>query len=676
MKSKIKLPIVVRLIIRNYSLYPGINGRGLDLQFPPGVTVLAGINGVGKTTLLNLLMRMLLGPLERAKVDRDLSRISKRELVLDKRFSFFADRVPEELGDDSTATLDFTVGDRAVTVTRSLKTMALKSVKVNGRSRSVTTDLQFSEEMARFCGLASSYDYHVVVRYLQFFTEERQPILWSAATQYEFFKMLFLDRTLTAETDATFASIQRLDSTYRNRIHQLNAREARFEQSQAVALAVQNVGDLPARIEAAKVARDTAAEEHKKLERFATSLQSQARELDVDFNQVEGTLADLEDELENADAIFIAQALPTIDDKAEFLMAGLSSGQGCFVCGNRNRSQRQTIAKQLKEGNCFVCHHPIAGRGKGAKVQRLAAAQVRTLEQKVEKLRASAAAIEIKRDAVSKQITSALQALRQSASRNSEAALALDMLRAQLPDPPEASRAQEAELRAERAELDLMDGQRKALTAQYRELIKNGRGQVETFKETLRTKLTAYAEAFLQEKVAVQFDAKDKMKIATGAGQVGIPSFSILMTSSTHEVPKERLTSDNVSESQKEFLDLAFRMTLLDLACSAGAITLVIETPEASLDSWFMLRAAALMRQFAPADSGPVRNLIATSNLNGTAMIPALLGRVGKDGKLRRGSRTTGAQLINLLQVTAKSNTLKEGAARALLEDELGRFHG
>jgi hypothetical protein len=148
------------------------------------------------------------------------------------------------------------------------------------------------------------------------------------------------------------------------------------------------------------------------------------------------------------------------------------------------------------------------------------------------------------------------------------------------------------------------------------------------------------------------------------------------MTSSTHEVPKERLTSDNVSESQKEFLDLAFRMTLLDMACSDGATTLVIETPEASLDSWFMLRAAALMRQFAPANSGPVRNLIATSNLNGTAMIPALLGRVGKDGKLRRGSRTTGAQLIDLLQVTAKSNTLKEGAARALLEDELGRFYG
>ncbi|MCL9847294.1 AAA family ATPase [Ralstonia solanacearum] len=676
MKSKIRLPIVTRLSIRNYSLYPGLDNRGLDLEFPSGITVLAGINGVGKTTLLNLLMRMLLGPLERPKADRDLSRISKRELVLDKRFSFFADRVPKKLDDSTTATLDFIVGDRVITVTRSLGTMALKSVKLNGRSRSVTTELQFSEEMARLCGLASAYEYHVVVRYLQFFTEERQPILWSAAIQYEFFKILFLDRTLTEETNTTFASIQRLDSIYRNRVHQLNAREDRFKKSQTAALAVHNIDDLLIRIEAAKVVRDTAAEDHLKHQEFVASLQSQARDLDIELNQAEATLADLEDELENADAAFIAQALPTIDDKAKFLMAGLSSGQGCFVCGNRNRSQRHTIAKQLKEGNCFVCHHPITSRGKSADVKPLAAAQVRTLEQKVEEVRAVAAKIDTKRDAVSKQIAPALQALRQSSSRNLAAEMALGMLQAQLPDPPEAFRALEAELNAERAELDLMDSQRKALTEQYRELIKRGREQVEIFKETLRTNLTVYAEAFLQETVTVQFDARDKMKIATGAGQVGIPSFSILMTSSTHEVPKERLTSDNVSESQKEFLDLAFRMALLDMVCADGATTLVIETPEASLDSWFMLRAAALMRQFAPADSGPVRNLIATSNLNGTAMIPALLGRIGKDGKPRRGGKTTGAQLIDLLQVTAKSNTLKEGAARALLEEELEKFHG
>lgn len=676
MKSKIKLPVLSKLSIRNYSLYPGMNNRGLVLEFPAGVTVLAGINGVGKTTLLNLLMRMLLGPVDRAKGDRDLSRITQRELTVLKRFSFFADRVPEELGDNATATLDFTIGDREITVTRWLKNMALKSVKVKNQMVDVTTELKFADEMARLCGLATRYDFHIVVRYLQFFTEERQPILWSAATQFEFFKMLFLDRKLAAETDAVFAEIHQLDTTYRNRLNQLNKREERIRDARAAmqAVAQQSSGNLVAEVAAAKAAWDEANAAYLELQRSTGELQAQVRSLDVDLNQAEATLADLEEQLEHADAAFIAHALPTMHDKAKFLMAGLGSGHGCFVCGNRHSSQLQTVAKELKGGNCFVCHHPISGRGKGAKVESIASAQVRQLEQQYSRVRATAASMDAQREAVYKQVNPALDALRQAASRNASAALKFGTLQAQLPSAPNATDAVQVELDAERAALEKIDFDRKVAAEKYRDFVRQGRVQVEGFKETLRTKLTNYAEAFLQETVEVHFGAQDKVKIATGAGQVGMPSFSIRMTSSTHNVPKERLTSENVSESQKEFLDLAFRMTLLDMVCSDAATTLIIETPEASLDSWFMLRAAALMRQFAPAGSGPVRNLIATSNLNGTQMIPALLGRVDKAGKTKKGARTTGAQFVDLLKMTAMSNTLKEGAARTLLEEELERF--
>lgn len=675
MKSKIKLPVLSRLSVRNYSLYPGPNNQGLVLEFPAGVTVFAGINGVGKTTLLNLLMRMLLGPVDRAKGERDLSRITQRDLTVLKRFSFFADRVPEDLSNNATATLDFTIGDRVITVTRWLKTMEIKSAKVNNRGLDVTTELRFADEMARLCGLAGRYDFHIVVRYLQFFTEERQPILWSAATQFEFFKMLFLDRKLVADTNNAFAKIHQLDTAYRNRLNQLNKREERIKETQAAVHAVaQNAVDLVVQVEGAKAAWEKASAEYQNHLRLSEELQAEVRRLDTEFNQAEASLADLEDQLEHADAAFVAQALPTMDEKAKFLMAGLGSGHGCFVCGNRHKGQLQTVAKELKGGSCFVCHHTISGRGKGAKVQSIAAAQMRQLEQQYEKVRATATAIGVQREAVYKQVNPALDALRQASSRNAATALAFGTLQAQLPRPPDAADALQAELNAERDALKKIDAERKEVAEEYRDLVKQGRVQVEAFKETLRTKLTVYAEAFLQETVEVQFGAQDKVKIATGAGQVGMPSFSIRMTSSTHTIPKERLTSENVSESQKEFLDLAFRMTLLDMACSDGATTLVIETPEASLDSWFMLRAAELMRQFAPAVAGPVRNLIATSNLNGTAMIPALLGRMGKDGKTKKTAKTTGAQLVDLLKVTAKSNTLKEGAARALLEQELERF--
>jgi hypothetical protein len=75
---------------------------------------------------------------------------------------------------------------------------------------------------------------------------------------------------------------------------------------------------------------------------------------------------------------------------------------------------------------------------------------------------------------------------------------------------------------------------------------------------------------------------------------------------------------------------------------------LVLETPEASLDSLFVYRAGGLLRRFAE-EGGELGNmLIASSNLNDANMIPALLG-IDSDPqrslKLRR--------VINLLELAA-----------------------
>ncbi len=128
-----------------------------------------------------------------------------------------------------------------------------------------------------------------------------------------------------------------------------------------------------------------------------------------------------------------------------------------------------------------------------------------------------------------------------------------------------------------------------------------------------------------------------------------------------------------MSESQKEFLDLAFRMTLLDVLAGTGATMLVMETPEASLDSWFMKRAADLIRKFAPAEGGHGRMLLATSNINGTVMIPALLGLVGTKNKLAVKDRH---RLINLMKIAASPGVLELEDAKGMLAAELEAYAG
>ncbi|MFX8180134.1 hypothetical protein ABTK97_19635, partial [Acinetobacter baumannii] len=85
------------------------------------------------------------------------------------------DRVPEGDSLDATAALEFSIGNHSVKLVRSLRTMKLTTVAID-REPFEPDDERYCEEMAKLAGLASGYEFHVVVRYLQFFTEERLPI--------------------------------------------------------------------------------------------------------------------------------------------------------------------------------------------------------------------------------------------------------------------------------------------------------------------------------------------------------------------------------------------------------------------------------------------------------------------------------------------------------------------
>ena len=59
----ITLPLLRSLDVTDYGLYPGTESApGLHIRFEPGLTFVLGANGLGKTTLVTMLYRMLTGP--------------------------------------------------------------------------------------------------------------------------------------------------------------------------------------------------------------------------------------------------------------------------------------------------------------------------------------------------------------------------------------------------------------------------------------------------------------------------------------------------------------------------------------------------------------------------------------------------------------------------------------
>ena len=675
MPSKFTLPLIDRLSVSNYALYPGPDGSGIDLEFPSGVKVLAGINGVGKTTMLNLLIRMILGPLERKRSDKELSRSGARILVEDRKaFSFFQDRVPKKMDDTSTATLEFRLGRHQVKVTRLMRSMALKEIKINGK-RKTFTEAQCILELARLAGFRTDYDFYVVVRYLQFFTEERLEIMWSTGTQFEFFKMLFLDEENAVAIDKLFAEIQRVDTDYRNRRFQLAERKKLLdEQSQPASQDQTDAKELETR--AAKALEDYEASdaEYSSCKDECQKTKDDLRNREIELDRAEALLGNAEDDLERLDAGYISQALPGLSNKLQLLMHGFGSGQGCFMCGTKDRKLATQIGKELNSGHCFVCHSPVKRSAKSAASASDLAA-LKEGEAKIATLRRAMDNIRSKISAASDANSAAIDALAKQAVKRDEAFRALRTAQAMLPKKPAATTDTALEIEAEERALEALDSKRKKKVAAYREEVVKARAAMEDVKEGVSAGLTRYAQAFLQEDIEVAFNAsKDQITLATGAGRVGVPTFSINMSSSTHAVPSQRISKDSVSESQKEFLDLAFRMALLDMISRDGSAMLVMETPEASLDSFFVRRAGILMRQFATANAEPQRKLIVTSNLNGTEMIPALLGLVDEDGTRRKLAADDKSRLVNLLEITPSAKVMKNLAAKQLFNSELRKI--
>ena len=670
MRTNIQLPVVNKLTIKNYALYPGRDKRGLSIDFEDGVTVLAGINGVGKTTLLNLLLRMLVGPSDPAKMNQDIGRVSKRSLVTPKKFEYFKNRVTE-VTDDSTATLELTIGDQNILITRKMASMSLLDVFVNKKRKAFETESKLIDELASMCGLSSAYDYHIVVRYLQFFSEERLPILWSAGTQFEFFNILLFDEKLSSDLHSTFAEIQKHDTDYRNRTHQLTKRRESLPQAEPTDL---EIGALDAAISGASAEYSDLDRKYKKQLKVVSEIQNEISNAEHNLNEADATLSILEHQFSHEDARYIAQSLPSLDDKLKFLMQGIGSGRGCFICGTKNKKKSSEVSKELRKGKCFVCHEAMP-KSENDNVIPLSSIKVRELEEKISKTREARAMFEAAINNHGERYAPAIALLHDTASQRLSAQRKLDALKAQRPsniDTPYSELF--AEIEREQIALAAIDAKRKSLTEKYRGLVDSAQEQMNSIKEDLASKLTYYAESFLQEKIEVKFKRNSPFKIATGAGHVNIPTFSILMTSNTHPIPQERGSSESVSESQKEFLDLAFRMALLDLISGSRNSMLVIETPEASLDSWFMHKAAMLMRQFAPDKCDHSRKLIATSNLNGTLMIPALLGLIGDDGSVRTMDANEHPHLIDLMSLTAGTAVLHQQEARMMLQNEIGRI--
>src|SRR5271156_6650542 len=174
----IVLPVFNRLCVNNYELFPGTpEGNGIDFAIPKGVTLIAGINGLGKTTLLNTFFRLLTGPVDLSATGLPFqigSPLPKEPVALRKdSLRYFAQRVFDTAA-TATASLDLSFGKSKVHITRRLRNLSLSELVIDGTPLDgEELETEYQGTLCRLMNLSSFVDVLMLLHFVVFFPERR-----------------------------------------------------------------------------------------------------------------------------------------------------------------------------------------------------------------------------------------------------------------------------------------------------------------------------------------------------------------------------------------------------------------------------------------------------------------------------------------------------------------------
>ena len=661
----IALPVFLRVDIDGYELFPGKDGNGLHHVFSPGVTVVAGINGLGKTTLLNILLRILLGPRNPEKVTPFEVGAKSHELIPWKKARrFFTARV-SDAAVNAIAKAEVQIGSHRLVIGRHLKNLTLSYLEYDGQELD-PTESEFERVTKEASNAASRYDFDFLVRYLVFFLEQRVPLFWNERGQIEVFRILLCDSVLATQFHEKQDEIQTKDSFFRNYRWQAGLRVAKLRAGQD---ALAGAGSLSAKVSALQAAFKALAVDRRAILSMLTEVSDERSTLRTNMLIKKIELEEARRGYEGIQQEFLASLFPNVDASARYIFSTLLSEKGCAVCGNRTDRGATRLGHLLADGNCPACESPPDDQERPGSIRPVNPDLLAAAAEKLTRLQNAVAGLE-KREVELKALYSTRTEELSNVQRDLQAkSEELEKLNATLPPTPDELKHLQQQVEDDEDELRRLGDELEGLYAEYELLIAAVNQRVAQIEGKVRELFSNYAKSFMEEGC--------RLGLSTYKEDIGqsrtftYPCFNVFMTSATSpDTPTIRSNDEDVSESQREFIDLAFRMALIAAAASLGSrAMLVIETPEASLDAYFVDQAGELLRQFGRGDDADGNVVIVSSNLARQNMIGALLGFSGDDEALWPVAEDVEKHLINMLDEASPNAALRN--KRALYEGAL-----
>lgn len=667
-------PLLKQLTIECYGLYPGVDRQGrFDVTFREGLTLILGANGLGKTTLVTLLFRMMTGT---ADILLPEGRIGNADLKLQNLDTWSRRQFAQRVNDgarDALARLHFELGGRRFLVERRLTDLELQALFID----EVTADASeaaFQEAIMQAANLGSFADWVLVLRTLVFFFEDRRALVWDPGAQRQLLRALLLSPAEALEWTRRERSILELDSRMRNLQAALRREEKERNKT------VQQMTSAPG-VRAALAAAETRLaqlhQEHTRLVQRIEVTEMSRHRARLDALRAQADHDKALRELDRARLLAIDAYLPDADQSVRFIFARLMSDESCLVCGTAGvHTKRVALEAAIEAHRCVVCESVLPPPVDYGAIE-ISDERLRLLKENVDKLAVQGADQMRVRDEANEEHLAANMKLAACVRERDETDEKVRALMLQLPPDQRRLTEQQNKFNTVISMVDDLRAELKVERTNFAEFLGAHRARIAQSAEAIKAKFGEAARGFLfEDSQLTWFPTRTQVGQAgaDGVEPVEYPAFAVDLTGSDFAGLKRRDDPDEVSESQREFIDLAFRMALVHVASPESAATLVIDAPESSLDAVFVDRAAAVLGRFADKDGGTANRLVVTSNLGAGQLVPKLLKQNAPQGDPM-------APIVDLFHAGAPTRAMVEWHAQYevlwnQLQQEVGADNG
>lgn len=657
----IVLPVFNKLTINNYELFPGTpKGSGLDFTISKGVTLIAGINGLGKTTLLNIFFRLLTGPVDisAAGLPFEIGSTLPKEPVTLRRdaLRYFAQRVSDN-AETAIASLDLSLGRSRVRITRGLRDLSLSELLLDGAPLDgKDLEQKYQSTLCQLMNLSSFVDVLMLLHFVVFFPERRPGSLWDSNAQRQILRAIFLPKKDAARVAALERDVGSADSLARNLGYALSTQEKQLQAAQAQQAVAPA---LRAKLRSTQALLDADLAKRQAKEVARTELEEARRNARLEYERAKVESEDSERAIERLKFGALSRLFPGMEDSARLTILTLQSRADCLVCGAHNEQARAEIDDKLRQGICPICNSPPELQEKIVKAHQVEAARIKAARRRANLAASEESAQEKRWSDINVAYNQTIVELQQLTNRIEDLQIKISGITAELPIPSSEIRELERSVAQLRKSVADATGRRAELSARLRRLLATKNKIVVGQAKSLIKKFSKYCKVLLAEEATLT-RIEGEAGIAQAAEQFAVPLFRIDMAAAARPGLTTRFTAQDVSESQRELIDLAFRFALIEIATNGADSTFLMETPEASLDGIAMERVGKALYSFASARGN---RLLVTSNLSNAGIIAFLFGGRTKSARELRDRRS---RTINLLSLSAKN--------RALLGDTRGRY--